>query len=819
MGAPGLLVVTHGRLAEELVNAARTIVGDIDAFEAVSIGWNDDPEEARSRIEAGIRTVERGEGVLVLTDMFGGTPTNLALSFLDPGRVEVVTGVNLPMLIKFTNLREDAGLGETVHRIAEQGRQAIHVASGLLLGGGNGPPEGARDRDRGADRECLGAPRASGRPFRALGERLQVAHHGGPRGYPRGREVDARPPHAGSRARNAAAPCGRRRGRGGGGRPPRRARARLLRRRALVSPVLRGVGVSSGIAAGRVLLARPVPETASRSRIAPDRIDEEIERLRYARNRARGELQELRDRIREVLGQHYAAMFEAQLLILDDPVLVSEAERRIRDEEVTASFALHEVVRDFIGKFEALDQGHFRERGGDLEDVHRRIRRLLRGEHPGRPGVPDGPLVLVAHSLGPSEAVSLVRDGVVGLATDVGGRTSHTAILAQALSVPAVVGLHDVSLRVRAGDPIVIDGERGEVDTEPDEEAVTRARERREAWLARESSIARRLDLPVATRDGIQVALRANIELPEQVPSAVRFGALGVGLYRSEFLFLTRSPGLPSEEEHYCAYREMAEAVAPHPAVIRTLDLGGEKRFDELADSQGSGAAVLGLRAVRLCLARPDVFLPQIRGLLRAAIHGDVRVLIPLVSSCDEMIEVRRILVSQAERLREQGVSCRAEVPLGAMVEVPAAVTIADHLARVADFFSIGTNDLIQFAIAVDRGNESVAHLYQPLHPAVLRMLDLTVRAGRSCGIPVSLCGEMAADPRLTPLLLGMGLREFSVEPRMLPRLADAIEATDGGRAGALAREVLDLPTVGDVVTRLTRHHAEVGSHMDGREP
>jgi phosphotransferase system enzyme I (PtsI) len=355
-----------------------------------------------------------------------------------------------------------------------------------------------------------------------------------------------------------------------------------------------------------------------------------------------------------------------------------------------------------------------------------------------------------------------------------------------------VVGLHDVSRRARSGDPIVVDGESGTVEIDPSSDRLEGAARRREAWLRRESVLDSVPPVAPATRDGVRLVLRANIELPEQLAPAVRLGAEGIGLYRSEFLFLTRAPGLPTEEEHCAAYRAMAESVAPHPAVIRTLDLGGDKYFQEVL-AEGGGEASLGLRAVRFCLRRPDVFLPQLRGLLRAGVHGDVRVLVPMVTSRDEIIEVRRLLAREAETLKAHGVPCRDTLPLGAMVEVPAAAATADALAEVCDFLSIGTNDLIQYALAVDRGDDAVAHLYRPLHPGVLRMMDFTVRSAAARGIPVSLCGEMAGDPGLAALLVGLGLRELSVEPRVLPAVAEAVRQVDAAAAASLAVRALAL--------------------------
>jgi phosphotransferase system enzyme I (PtsI) len=579
-----------------------------------------------------------------------------------------------------------------------------------------------------------------------------------------------------------------------------------------VGEVLRGVGVSAGIAAGRVLLldAGSGPAAAD-TRNAADP-DEEISRLRRARDEARVELGEIRDRVREALGAHFSAIVEVQLLLLDDPAVALESEHRIRDRRCTAAAALHDTVRSLVARLESVQKGYMREHAGDLDDVQRRILRRLLGRRAPVPGDVLGPRVLVARSLGPAEAVALVREGVVALATDLGGPTSHTAILAKALSVPAVVGLHDVSRRVRPGDFLVVDGSAGEVELSPEPGTVDEALRKREDWLRAESALAAPVGAPLATLDGVPVALRANIELPEQVAAAIRLGAEGVGLCRSEFLFVSRNDGFPDEERHYGAYRSLAEAVRPHPVVIRTLDLGGSAGSRNGSDLGGQGTS-LGLRAVRFCLERPDVFLPQLRGLLRSAVHGDVRILVPMVSSRSEILEVRRLLMREAEGLKSRGVACRADLPLGAMVELPAAAVTADLVADACDFLSIGTNDLVQFTLAVDRGSEAAATYYEPLHPAVLRMVDFTVRSARAAGRPVALCGEMAANPAFTGLLLGLGLRELSVDPRVLPAVAAAVRSVVASRSEAMAREVLSLGDAESVARRLA---AEPPGAIDG---
>jgi len=572
--------------------------------------------------------------------------------------------------------------------------------------------------------------------------------------------------------------------------------------------ILQGLGVSAGIAVGRVLRLEPDDFAVAPVAIPRERIEGEIERFHQARARASHEILEVKGRVLEALGEPFAGMMEAQILILDDPSLVAETVRRIRTEGVTAGWALREVVEGYLRRFDTVSDGFFREKGGDLSDVHHRLQRLLRGEPEDTGVVPEGPVVVIARSLAPSDAMALARIGVMGLATDLGGRTSHTAILAQALSVPAVVGLREVTLRARSGDAVIVDGEAGRVVLRPGPPELAQAEERRAAWQVRESAMASARDLPVVTRDGVEVVIRANIEFVEEVEAALRYGAQGIGLYRSEFLFLARAPEFPTEEEHFLTYREIAEKVAPYPAIIRTLDLGGEKHFHQAHDRNEQNP-VMGLRGVRMCLNRPDIFRPQVRGLLRAAASSEVRVLLPLVTTPEEVREVRVILAEEGESLRSQGIPCRVNVPLGIMVEVPAAAQTADILSREADFLSLGTNDLIQHALAIDRENESVADLYEPLHPAVLRMLAFVVRSGKEMGIPVSVCGEMAADPVLTGLLVGLGLRELSVQPRAIAAVREAVRDLDSAEALRFAEEALGLFTAKDIARGLRQQEEE----------
>lgn len=550
-----------------------------------------------------------------------------------------------------------------------------------------------------------------------------------------------------------------------------------------MAQVFHGVAASPGVAVGRALPWQPSAATApSRSPRPGETPADELLRFESARAYAREEMRRLKSRLVNTLGESYAAILDAQTLLVDDPALVAEVEHRVRAEGVSASFAVHGTIEAYLTRFESIEDRYLRDRAGDLRDVQRRLVRLLEPAPGAEAPPPNGPIVVVAQSVGPSDTVALAKDGVVALAADLGGPTSHTAILAQAFGLPAVIGLGDVARGVRVGAIVVVDGDRGEVVVDPDSARLVEARAQHDRWVSREDAWAATRDLPTVTLDGVEIVLRANVEFPDEAAVATRFGARGIGLYRSEFLFVARAPHLPDEEDHYRTYRDLAERVAPHPVVVRTLDLGGEKYFHEVLDRAETNP-VLGLRGLRMCLKRPEIFVPQLRALLRASTHANIRILLPLVTSVDEVREVRRILAREAAALRAAGAVCRPDVPLGAMIETPAAAMTADLLAREVDFLSLGTNDLIQYSLAVDRGNPAVAAMYEPLHPGVLRMLRFVVRAGKAAGIPVSLCGEMAADPDLIPTLLGLGLRELSCPPRAVPRVRDAIRATEIARA------------------------------------
>jgi phosphotransferase system enzyme I (PtsI) len=548
------------------------------------------------------------------------------------------------------------------------------------------------------------------------------------------------------------------------------------------------------------ILRIPLPDEA---------LDAECERLRRAVALAREDLGALREETRQELSPELQAIFEAQALLLDDEALLGRIERWIHDRRVNAEWAVHRVELELARQFERLDSPHLRERVDDVRDVARHLRRALRGLGPHQLSEVGQDVILVAHDLTPSEAVRLGRQQVAGFALETGGPTSHTAIIARSLHLPLVSGLEGLR-EVPLGDrQVLVDGDRGRVVVDPSAEELEEGRARRRAEDRHAHEMAATRSLAPITADGVAVQLMANIDLPEEIDEAVLFGAAGVGLYRSEFLFIEKAPELPSEDEQLSALCRLLEAARPHPAVVRTFDLGGRKLAREVMHTDEENP-VLGLRGIRLTLARPQVFRHQVRALLRAAPFGDLWVLLPMVATVEEIHAFRRSVAEAAAELAAAGLSYATDFRLGIMIEVPAAALIADRLAREVDFFAIGTNDLIQYALAVDRNNEHVAYLYQPLHPAILRMLRFVIDSARTAGIDVSLCGEMAADPALTPLLLGLGLRRLSITPRALPEIKARVRSLEVRRLTALAERCLDASSAAEVEALLASELAVV---------
>ncbi len=562
---------------------------------------------------------------------------------------------------------------------------------------------------------------------------------------------------------------------------------------------LTGFGVSPGIAVGRAVVLTQRTEVV-RWPIPPERVAHEVEVLDQARQRSHAQLTEIRDRLADGAGHDLAPLFDAQLLILDDSMFLGRARALIETERVNAAWAVHRAYEELCEVFASVEDPYLRERDSDVADVAGRVRMNLRRSGDGTSATDplreiDGPAVLIADELTASLAAQLDWSRVLGFATDAGGRTHHTAILARSLKVPAVVGLRDASRRVRPGTPVVIDGTAGEVDLAPSADDVARAqlladRRRKPGPASRGRPVG-----PAVTSDGVAIRLDANLERIDDVAAVLEAGADGIGLFRSEFLLSGRDPDSLSEDQQVAIYRDLLAAVAPRPVTIRTFDL--DERQPAAWGTRDRRDARPGLRGLRLGLARPQVLRTQIRALLRAAPAGTLRIMFPFVTSVEELGRARAL---HSEVAVEVGGHA---VPVGAMVEVPAAALAADLLGRDAAFFTIGTNDLIQYTLAVDRNDERVSDLYEPLHPAVIRLLRLVRRAATRLRIDASVCGEMASDPALIGLLIGLGFTAFSMTAAALPVARQVIGELAAKDARRIAREALGLATAAEVEQQL----------------
>jgi len=571
--------------------------------------------------------------------------------------------------------------------------------------------------------------------------------------------------------------------------------------------ILQGMGVSGGIALGRAVYIETRGPEVYRLHISEDQVEIEVARLRAAAEHARNELKRIRCRAEEDLGNDLAAIFDAHVMLLSDPNFLGRIEERIRTHHVNAEWAVSKTAEELDDRFAHMDDAYLRERSEDLTDVGRHLLRSLQGiAHHDLSELP-GDVVIVADDLTPSDAIRLGRERVIGFAIESGGRTSHTTIIARSLNIPAVAGVVGIMGLLRDDAPIIVDGETGTVILHPTDELAAQYRRRKGELERRGRDLLATRELPAVTRDGVEILLMANIDLPEEVEEVAPFGAAGVGLYRSEFLYIEKSPAMPTEEEHLQLYRRMVELAAPHPAIIRTYDLGGRKLAREMLATHEDNP-VLGLRGIRLTLARTDVFRSQIRALYRAGLYGNLWIMLPMVSTVEEVRKFRAFAAEVMAEMEQEGVPFRPDVRLGVMIEVPAAAIIADVLAREVDFFSIGTNDLIQYSLAVDRNNEHVASLYQPLHPAILRMLRFVIDSGRAAGLEVSLCGEMAADPGFALLLIGLGLRRLSMSPRQIPEVKTWVREATASDLAELATGCLEHSTAAEVQRHLEGYFA-----------
>lgn len=568
---------------------------------------------------------------------------------------------------------------------------------------------------------------------------------------------------------------------------------------------IRGIAVSPGIAIGPTLTFGVQSFDIPRYEVAD--VDAELARFERAVIAVRAELERLYERTAEAIGEEHADIFKAHLMFLEDVTLREEVERRLADERLNAEFLVGEWIARYTKIMASVPDTRFRERTQDLVDVGNRIlARLLNANLDGLDQM-DQPSVVVAHDLSPSDAAKLDMANTLGLATDLSGPTSHTAILARAFEIPAVVGLKFVGSHALPGDTIVVDGTNGVVVIRPNEKTLARyTEERAREERSRKVLLAAELR-PSVTKDGHKVPTQANIELPLELSHSLKTKAQGIGLYRTEYLFLNRTT-LPTEEEQYEHYSEAAKAMAPAAVTLRTLDLGGDKFVSHLHLAHEINPQ-LGWRAIRFCLERPDIFKAQLRAMFRASVHGNVQIMFPLISGLDEFLRVKAIVREVAADLEKRGVPFKKRIPIGSMIEVPSAVEVADLLARECDFFSIGTNDLIQYSLAVDRVNEKIAHMYEPGHPAVLRMIRRTIKAAGAANIPCAVCGEMAGDPVFTELLIGLGITSLSMSAVAIPAVRAEIASVRYSQAKRFAARIMRMGSVSEIRDTLHKRYAQ----------
>jgi phosphotransferase system enzyme I (PtsI) len=564
---------------------------------------------------------------------------------------------------------------------------------------------------------------------------------------------------------------------------------------------LQGAGVSPGTAQGPIHVVRDDFDDVPRYHIESSQVANEIGRFEAALIQTRTQILEMQQKIAESIGAKDAGIFDAHLLVVEDRTLIDEVLRRLETDLCNVESAFQEVATNYAETLSKIDDPYLRERAVDIEDVTRRVIGNLQGKAPKAFLALTEPHILIAHNLTPSDTATMNRERVLGLATDLGSRTSHAAIMARSLNIPAIVGLHDATEKLETGQQVLLDGTFGLLIVDPTPETLAHYKEIESKRVQVVRQLAELRETKSTTRDGRHIVLSANIELPEDVDAVAANGAEGIGLYRTEFLYLNRA-SLPTEDEQFEIYRKVAERVSPDPLIIRTFDLGGDKFAPGAGDGGDELNPFLGWRAIRFCLENIDIFKPQLRAILRASVVGNVKIMFPMISGVGELRRALSVLRDCKEELHRAGSAFNDTMEVGAMIEIPSAAISSDVLGREVDFFSIGTNDLIQYAIAVDRVNERIAHLYEPTHPAVLRLLKMIADAARANQIWVGVCGEMAGDVALIPLLLGLGIDELSAAATRVPRAKRAVQAVSITECRQLVDEALMLETPAEILGR-----------------
>jgi phosphoenolpyruvate-protein phosphotransferase (PTS system enzyme I) len=562
-----------------------------------------------------------------------------------------------------------------------------------------------------------------------------------------------------------------------------------------------GAGVSPGLARGKVHVARDELEEVVRYRIAPSQVGDEIARFETALIQTRMQILQMQQRIAESIGAKDAAIFDAHLLVVEDRTLIDEVLRKLETDLCNVEWIFQEVATRYAETLNRIDDPYLRERALDIQDVTKRVIGNLQGKGPKTFLALDEPHILVAHNLTPSDTASINKANVLGVATDLGSRTSHAAILARSLNIPAIVGLHDITAKLETGQHVLLDGNDGWLIVDPTPKTLAQYAEIESKRAKVTAKLKELRETTSTTRDGRHIVLSANIELPGDVDAVQANGAEGVGLYRTEFLYLNR-PTLPTEDEQYEIYRKVAERVRPDPLIIRTFDLGGDKLAPGTVDIADELNPFLGWRAIRFCLENIDIFKTQLRAILRASSVGNVKIMFPMISGLDELRRAIAVLDECKEELRSSKIDMAERLDVGAMIEIPSAAICASVLAPEVDFLSIGTNDLIQYALAVDRVNEKIAHLYEPTHPAVLRLLKMIADAAHDHNLWVGVCGEMAGDIALIPLLLGLGMDELSTAAILVPRVKRAVQSLTIPECRELVEETFKLDTGSEILAR-----------------